>query len=76
MNEPKKDMNHLVDRQRGQNRQAGKPRGRRRKSIYFFDQDGNRLELYWESPEWQKQWGEMVRSAFGDSKGARQVMRL
>jgi catechol 2,3-dioxygenase-like lactoylglutathione lyase family enzyme len=43
----------------------------RHKSIYFFDQDGNRLEFYWESPEWQKEWGEMLRTAFGDAEAPR-----
>lgn len=26
----------------------------RHKSVYFFDPDGNRLEFYWENPDWQK----------------------
>ena len=26
----------------------------RHKSVYFFDPDGNRLEFYWENPEWRR----------------------
>lgn len=27
----------------------------RHRAVYFFDPDGNRLEFYWENPEWKKQ---------------------
>jgi len=40
----------------------------RHKSVYFFDQDGNRLEFYWESPDWRKESSEMVRTAFGKAE--------
>jgi catechol 2,3-dioxygenase len=46
----------------------------RHKSVYFFDPDGNRLEFYWENPNWQaqqKQWvKQQVKEGGGDAKGA------
>lgn len=39
----------------------------RHKSIYFFDPDGNRLEFYWENPEWRKESVAMVKAAFDDA---------
>jgi catechol 2,3-dioxygenase len=38
----------------------------RHKSIYFFDPDGNRLEFYWENPEWRSESAKMVQAAFAD----------
>ena len=35
------------------------------KSVYFFDPDGNRLEFYWESPEWRTESARKVEAAFG-----------
>ncbi|MDE2221217.1 MAG: VOC family protein [Gammaproteobacteria bacterium] len=37
--------------------------GGRHKSVYFFDPDGNRLEFYWENPDWRRESAGMVRSA-------------
>jgi len=42
----------------------------RHKSIYFFDPDGNRLEFYWENPEWRTESARMVRAAFGEEQKA------
>ena len=35
------------------------------KSVYFFDPDGNRLEFYWENPDWLAESARMVEAAFG-----------
>jgi catechol-2,3-dioxygenase len=37
--------------------------GGRHKSVYFFDPDGNRLEFYWENPDWRREASGMVRAA-------------
>jgi catechol 2,3-dioxygenase len=37
--------------------------GGRHKSVYFFDTDGNRLEFYWENPDWRNEAAGMVRAA-------------
>ena len=37
----------------------------RHKSVYFFDPDGNRLEFYWENPDWLAESAQMVKAAFG-----------
>lgn len=34
------------------------------RSVYFFDPDGNRLEFYWESPEWRAESTRKVEAAF------------
>ena len=38
----------------------------RHRSIYFFDPDGNRLEFYWENPEWRAESTRMVEAAFAN----------
>lgn len=35
----------------------------RHKSVYFFDPDGNRLEFYWENPDWVQQSQQWVKEA-------------
>ena len=35
----------------------------RHKSVYFFDPDGNRLEFFWENPEWQREAAAQVKAA-------------
>jgi catechol 2,3-dioxygenase len=40
----------------------GHNRGRH-KSVYFFDPDGNRLEFYWENPEWVAESQQWVKEA-------------
>jgi|HubBroStandDraft_1064217.scaffolds.fasta_scaffold672974_1 catechol 2,3-dioxygenase len=35
----------------------------RHKSVYFFDPDGNRLEFYWENPDWKAQSAQFVKQA-------------
>lgn len=37
--------------------------GGRHKSVYFFDPDGNRLEFYWENPDWKRESADQVRDA-------------
>ena len=37
----------------------------RHKSVYFFDPDGNRMEFYWENPNWRKD----APGAFSAAKG-------
>jgi hypothetical protein len=37
--------------------------GGRHKSVYFFDPDGNRLEFFWENPEWRKEAAAQVSAA-------------
>jgi catechol 2,3-dioxygenase-like lactoylglutathione lyase family enzyme len=34
------------------------------RSVYFFDPDGNRLEFYWESPEWRAESARKVEATF------------
>ena len=37
--------------------------GGRHKSVYFFDPDGNRLEFFWENPEWRREAAGQVAAA-------------
>jgi len=37
----------------------------RHKSVYFFDPDGNRLEFYWENPDWVQQSQQWVKEGGG-----------
>jgi catechol 2,3-dioxygenase len=48
LHERLKDQGARIDNVEGHN-------GGRHKSVYFFDPDGNRLEFYWENPDWRKQ---------------------
>lgn len=48
----------------------------RHKSVYFFDPDGNRLEFYWENPEWRAKADQFIKKAAEAGAEAKQDTSL